>query len=233
MADKIKVLAGGAVRVAVVTVTEAFGKSTGTEIELDFATAPVATEKIESGGDYDVAIVSDAVTDRCTKAGLLLGNPQVRVGSIPSCVVVRGGVPHPDLSTVDSFCEAIRNASAVIFNVASSGIYIEKLMDKLGLADEIADKVERTPTGNAVMARLEKGSGDHEIGFGQRTEILRSKENGADVELVGALPDEIGNMTTFVASPLAKTSNAETATNLVRFFDSPEARKLISAAGLV
>jgi molybdate transport system substrate-binding protein len=233
LTKKIKVLAAGACRNAVVSITEAFSKSSGIGIDIDFATAPVTREKIGRGdGKFDALITAESITEEYLKSGIINADPIIPLGAIASCVVVRGGVPHPDISTVETFCDALGTASAVIFNVASSGIYIESLIEKLGLKEEIADRAERAPTGSAVMERIASGAGDKEIGFGQMTEILRVKATGMNIDLVGPLPSEIANMTTFIASTLATTQLPDEASTLVEFIATSEAKKLIHEAGL-
>ena len=119
MARKIKVLAAGACRNAVVNITEAFSKSSGIGIDIDFATAPVTREKIGRGdGVFDTLIAAESITEEYLNSGIINADPIIPLGSIASCVVVRGGVPHPDISTVETFGDALVNASAVIFNVA-------------------------------------------------------------------------------------------------------------------
>jgi molybdate transport system substrate-binding protein len=233
LAKNIKLLAAGACRNAVVNTTEAFSKLTGIGIDIDFATAPVTREKIGRGdGKFDTLIAPESITEEFLRSGVINTRPITPLGSIASCVVVRGGVPHPDISTVETFCDALGNASAVIFNVASSGIYIESLIKKLGLTEEIADRAERPATGHAVIERIATGTGDKEIGFGQMTEILRVKKAGMNVDLVGPLPNEIANMTTFIASTLATTQLPVEASKLVEFIATSEAKKLIHEAGL-
>ena len=96
----------------------------------------------------------------------------------------------------------------------------------------MADRAERPTTGLAVIERIATGTGDKEIGFGQMTEILRVKKTGMNIELIGPLPSEIANMTTFIASTLATTQLPDEASKLVEFIGTSKAKKLIHDAGL-
>jgi molybdate transport system substrate-binding protein len=233
MANKIKIIAAGACRIAVLETTKSFTQATEIDTEIEFMTAPAMREKIVgSSHGFDAVIGADAVTKSFIESGLMKPETTVTLGAIASSIVVRDGVAHPNIATVDDFCATIRDASAVIYNVASSGIYIEKLMETLGLADEIAGRTERAPTGAALLERIAAGKGDKEIGFGQMTEILRVKNSGVKVDLVGPLPAEIGNMTTFIASAFVNAQSPEEAERFVSFIGTKEARRLIHKAGL-
>ena len=232
MARKLNLLSAGACRNAVLAATEAFSAAEDIPVETTFVTAPVMRETIATGDHgYDAVIGAEAVINSFLETGNLQDAPVERLGAIASSVVVRDGTPHPDISTVEAFCETLRKASAVIYNVASSGIYIEKLMAELGLADEIAERTERTPTGAAVMERIGAGTADNEIGFGQMTEILRVKGTGVNVDLVGPLPDAIANMTVFFACVASGAAHEAEATALVEFLAGETAKRLIREAG--
>lgn len=233
MARKLNLLSAGACRNAALAATEAFSAAEDIPVETTFVTAPVMRETIATGDHgYDAVIGAEAVINSFLETGNLQDAPVERLGAIASSVVVRDGTPHPDISTVEAFCETLRKASAVIYNVASSGIYIEKLMAELGLADEIAERTERTPTGAAVMERIGAGTADNEIGFGQMTEILRVKGTGVNVDLVGPLPDAIANMTVFFACVASGAAHEAEATALVEFLAGETAKRLIREAGV-
>ncbi|HAA91994.1 MAG TPA: hypothetical protein DCE33_06080 [Rhodospirillaceae bacterium] len=233
MTNELKLLSAGACRNAVLKTTEAFTAEHDIPIDITFVTAPAMRETIAaSDHGFQALVGAEAVVNSFLDAGSLQPDPFERLGAIASSVVVRDGTPHPDISTVETFCESIRNASAVIYNVASSGIYIEKLLDDLGLAKDIAERTERTPTGAAVMDRIGAGTAANEIGFGQMTEILRVNGTGVKVDLVGPLPDAIANMTIFFAGVVAGAENNATATAFVEFLAGDTAKALIREAGL-
>lgn len=139
MEKDINLLAAGACRNAVLAATEAFTAESSITVETTFVKAPVMRETVGAQGHgFDAVVGAEAVVESFRKKGLLRAEPMERLGAIASSVVVREGTPHPGISTVDAFCETIRNARAVIYTIASSGIYIEKLMPDLGLEDDIA-----------------------------------------------------------------------------------------------
>ena len=86
----------------------------------------------------------------------------------------------------------------------------------------------RYPDAGAVMEHLLKGKG-REIGFGPITEILLYKDKG--LRLVGPLPAEIQNYTSYTAVPMTGMPNKAVAEAFVRFLAGP-GKPLLVAAGI-
>src|SRR5258708_32100526 len=78
------------------------------------------------------------------------------------------------------------------------------------------------------MEHVLKGKG-REIGFGPVTEILQHREKG--LKLVGPLPPEVQNYTSYSAAPMTAAANAEPAKAFVRYLGSPESKALFVGAG--
>ena len=120
-------------------------------------------------------------------------------------------------------------ADSIVFNRASTGIYLENLLKKMGIYDQILSKTTRYPDAGAVMEHLLAGKG-REIGFGPITEILLQREKG--LKLVGPLPADVQNYTSYSAAPMAGSAAPELARAFVRYLGSPESRALLVAAGI-
>jgi molybdate transport system substrate-binding protein len=90
-------------------------------------------------------------------------------------------------------------------------------------------KTVRPPDGAGVMERLRQGHG-REIGFGAATEILLFRDKG--VRLVGPLPADIQNFTTYLASASTAGPNPEGAQAFLAFLASEPARALMRGNGV-
>lgn len=226
----IGILSAGAPKLGIGRCATAFGRKTGHKIDIAFATAPALRERMERGeAAADILVAPVPHMKDYIRLGQIVPGTDVVVGSVTAGVAARSGAALPDLSSVESFRQALLDADTVLYNTASSGQYIEQLLDRLGLADALASKTERFPTGSAVMVRLSQGSAAREIGFGQITEIRRF---GDGVILAGALPEEIGKRTTYAAGLLAEANANQAARALLSFMASDEARRIYAEAGL-
>ena len=115
---------------------------------------------------------------------------------------MKEGAPKPDVSTVEAFKRALLAAKSVAYidpaSGGSSGIYIDKLLERLGIADQIRPKAKLKKGGHVADLIV---SGEAELGLHQISEIVPVK--GA--ALVGPLPKEIQNTTTYAAGLSAST----------------------------
>jgi molybdate transport system substrate-binding protein len=123
----------------------------------------------------------------------------------------------------------VLQADSIVFNRASTGIYLENLFKKLGIYEQILPKTTRYPDAGAVMEHVLAGKG-REIGFGPVTEILLHRDKG--LKLVGPLPADIQNYTSYSAAPMTGSANAEGARAFVRWLGGAESKALFSAAGV-
>jgi molybdate transport system substrate-binding protein len=153
----------------------------------------------------------------------------VDVGRVGMGVVVRPGAPVPDISTADAVKRTVLEAESIAFNRASSGLYFEGLLKKMGVYEQVEPKAARYATGAQVMEHVLKGKG-REVGFGPITEILQYKDKG--LRLVGPLPSEIQNLTAYVAVPMSAGANKALAGEFARFLGGSVGRRLFVAAGI-
>ena len=94
---------------------------------------------------------------------------------------------NPNIDSPADVREAILKADCVLYNEATSGIYIQKMIKVLGIANQVKNKTERYPSAAALMESVGTGQGN-EIGFGQIPAIRRFSGHGVGV--VGPLPQE-------------------------------------------
>ncbi|MEX2449908.1 MAG: substrate-binding domain-containing protein [Rhodospirillales bacterium] len=227
----LNVLSGGAVKRGIAGVAKAFEKENGCTVTIQFATAPAMREKVEknvTGADVIVAPVPSM--KKFEDQGKVMKGTPIVAGSVMAGVVVKDGAKEPDLSSAASLKQDILDAEGLVYNQASSGIYIEKMIEGLGIADRVAAKTVRTPTGGGVMEHLIESSSRNEIGFGQITEIIVFKGKG--VHLVGPLPKELENLTTYAAGVLRDAEDADLAQRFVSFIKTPAARAAFEATGV-
>jgi molybdate transport system substrate-binding protein len=225
---EISVLSAGAVQPGLVKVIDAFRHETGHEVKVAFATAPAILKRVD-GETPDVVIAPPAVLDELVNAGKATPADRVTVGRIGVGVMVRDGAPQPKIATVDEFKQALLGAESVVYNQASTGIYLEKLFERLGIAEHLKTKTVRYPDATGVLEHICKGKGG-EIGLGATTVIIEGESKG--LKFVGPLPPEIQNYTIYAATMVNAGSASEAAREFVRYLTAPVAQKVFAAAGI-
>lgn len=227
-AAEITVLSGGAIEPGLKAAAAAFEKQTGHKVNITFNTTPQMTKRVAAGDTFDVIIAPPAAVKTFAAAGRVDAGG-VDVGRVGSGVAVRPGAPVPAIATADDVKKAVLEAESIVFNTASTGIYFENLLKKWGIYEDIKGKAVRYTTGAEVMKHALKGKG-REVAFGPITEILLEKEHG--LVLVGPLPAEIQNYTSYIAVPMSAGSQKAVAQELVKFLGGPAGKPLFVAAGI-
>jgi molybdate transport system substrate-binding protein len=227
-AAEITVLSGGAIEPGLKAAAAAFEQETGHQIEITFNTTPQMRKRVDDGDTFDVIVAPEDAVAEFTKAGKAEGGG-VGVGRVGSGVAVRPGAPMPAIASADDLRKAVLDADSIVFNRASTGLYIEKLLKEWGVYSQIEGRAVRYSTGAEVMAHVLKGKG-REIGFGPITEILLAKDRG--LILVGPLPPAIQNYTSYTAALLTAGTQKQVARAFVAFLGGPVGRRLFVSAGI-
>jgi molybdate transport system substrate-binding protein len=228
-AAEIKVLAAGGMRPGLNAAAKMFRDKTGVEVKFTYE-PPVDLGKRVAGGEVaDVIVSSPAIVADLAKAGKVAPDTQMRLGRVGVGVVIREGAPVPDVSGVQALKTALIDAEAVVYNTASSGAYIDGMLKKVGVFDQIQGKLVRLWDGTAVMHHLMEGKG-REFGFGGITDILGYRDQG--LRLVGPLPAEIQNYANYSAAVIAAAPDAEAAHAFLTYLASPDGRALFVANGI-
>ena len=225
LATEINVLSGAAVEPGLVTAADLFRERAGHSVKITFATTPEIRRLIGAGATPDVVIAPHGALDELVKSGTVDGAARVSLGRVGVGVVIRDGAPKPDISTTDALKRAVLDADAVIYNRASSGLYVEGLLQRLGLAEHIQSKTKRY-SGTDMVEPLANGKGK-EIGFMPVAQILNCRGRG--LRLVGPLPADVQNYTRYAAEPAPKS---EGGLAFVRFLGTAEVKRIFASAGI-
>jgi molybdate transport system substrate-binding protein len=227
-APALTVLSAGAVEPGLVAAVAAFQRDTGRTVTVTFNTAPEIRARIDGGEVFSVLVAPPAVLGELAKTGKL-GAERADLGRVGLGVAVRDGAPVPDIASADALRQSVLAAESLVFNRASTGIYFEGLLKKIGIYAQVEPKTTRYADGEAVFEHVLKGKG-REIGVGAITEILLFREKG--LRFVGPLPADVQNYTAYVAAPMTGGAGAEAARTLVAFLGSPSGKAHFTAAGI-
>jgi molybdate transport system substrate-binding protein len=228
-AAEIKVLAAGGMQPGLNAAARVFRDRTGIEARFTYEPPADLGKRVAGGEAADIVVSSPPVIADLTKTGKVLADGQMHLGRVGVGVVAREGAPLPDISSTQALKGSLIAAEAVVYNTASSGTYIDGMLKKLGVFDQIQGKLIRLWDGTAVMHHLMEGK-IREFGFGGITDILLYRDRG--LRLVGPLPAEIQNYANYSAALIAAAPNAEGAKAFIGYLASPDGRALFLANGI-
>ena len=233
-AVELRVLSAGAVEPGMRPALAAFERASGHTVAISFAAAPALRAALRAAPVADVIVAPQAALDDLAASGADVG-ARAPIGKVGVGVAVRSGVEPPDVASAEALKAALEGAERVVFNRASTGVIVEQMLQRLGVADAVNAKADRVADGASVMRRLLAGTSSREFGFAAMTEIALFRDQG--IRLVGPLPSSLQNTTTYVAvawpglrQPDAARADAVAA--LIRQLQGPDARSQFASAGI-
>lgn len=206
-----------------------FEKGTGHKVELMNDTAGALERRIMAGEAFDVAVITPGRIKTLIEKGKVSPGSAANVAKVGIGVAVRDGSRKPDIGSVDAFKAMLLSAKSVAYidpmAGGSSGIYFDKLIEKMGIADAVRAKAKLKRGG--YVADL-VASGEAEVAIHQISEILPVK----GVTLVGPLPAEVQNFTTYTASVGVAARDAGASKALVEFLAGPALDEALKSRGM-
>ena len=228
-AAEIKVLSAGAVEPGLHAFEKLAKEQTGHDLKIQFNTAPQIAKRLAAGEVYDILISPPAAISAAAKDGKVLADTRVPIGRVGAGIIVRASAPSPDVSSVDALKKALLGADSIVYNTASSGLYLDTLFAKMGILDQLKPKTTRYADGASVMEHVIKGKGN-EIGFGAITEIKLYEAKG--LKLVAPLPADVQNYTSYEAAVMTGAPAAEAARAVLKVLATPAGKAAFVSAGV-
>jgi molybdate transport system substrate-binding protein len=228
-AAEIKVLASVALTAALNELAPQYERTTGNKLSLGYSLVADIRKRVLEGETADVIILSRPVMDELLKQDKIAPGSIADVAGIAVAVTARAGAPKPDIGSADALKRSLLAAKSIVYADPAkgglSGVYFARVLDRLGIADQMKSKTILVPGDQSadVVAK-----GEAEIGVAQTSEIIPV----AGAQLVGPLPGDLNLVTVFSAGLGAGTKMPEAATSYVKFIIGPTAAPVLKARGM-
>lgn len=228
-AAELKVFSTIAVQGALEAVAPKYEKQSGDTLSITWGTAAALAKRVQSGESADVLILTPSLLEALVKEDKAA--PGITpVASSGVALVVQRGAPKPDISTPDAFKQAVLNAKSIAYSDpaagGASGVYVAKLLDRLGIADAVKAKTKHPPAGGNAAVLV--ASGEAELAIQQTPEVMAAQ----GIDIVGILPGDLNNVTMFAAGIGKTTQQKAAAEAFVKFLKTPEAANVFKMRGL-
>ena len=227
---ELKVYSTIGVRSAAEQLFSQFEKASGHKLMVIWGTAPMLVKRIEDGETADVLILSRAAIDALGKLGKVGAGSEVSLASSGVGIAVKAGAPKPDISTPEALKRTLLNARSIAYSEPSaggaSGVYFAKLIERMGIAEEMKPKTRYPPAGGFSASLLI--TGEAELAVQQKPELMHV--DGA--EIVGLLPGDLNVMTEFAAGITPDSKHADIGKALIAFLRTPAAKAAFRVKGL-
>jgi molybdate transport system substrate-binding protein len=145
-------------------------------------------------------------------------------------VTVRAGEPLPDIASAGALCSTLRAAEGVFIpdpHKATAGIHFARVLDTLGIRNEVESRLQTYPNGATAMRKLAHAKGTRLLGSTQVTEI----NNTPCVVLAGLLPREFELATVYSVGVCAGGTRLDAARRFIAVLTGDASRALRMKAG--
>jgi molybdate transport system substrate-binding protein len=226
----LKVLSGGAALGLVTALAPSFERETGCAIDGTFDAVGSILRRLRDGAPADVLILTAKLIADLTESGEVAAGSARDVGTVRTSVAVRTGDPAPAIATAAELRAALLDADEIHVpdpQQATAGIHVMKVLDRLGIAEEVRARLRPHPNGATAMHALATSTAARPIGCTQVTEILATP----DLTLVGPLPPGSELATVYTAAVASRSTRPAEAAALIALLTGDAARESRVRAG--
>jgi molybdate transport system substrate-binding protein len=228
----LNILGGGAVHGLVTSLAPKFKALTGFDIEGEFGAVGTMADKLRKGTPADIVVLTAAIVARLAEETRVVSASIADVGRVETAIAVRAGDPQVAITDAARLREALLAADAIFvpdLGASTAGIHVAKILQQLGIADEVTDRLKIFPNGATAMRSLAETRVARPIGCTQSTEIISTP----GVVLSGPLPPGCELSTMYTAAVTKLAANAAQAEILIDLLIGPEQREARERAGFL
>ena len=207
-----------------------FEAQSGVTVASTFAAVGSLRDKVLAGEPADVLIVTPAIITTLDAQHKVHAGSRVDLGRVGGGLAVKAGTPPPAIGTADEFKQALLDADEVYYAdpaVATAGAALMKVVDTLGIGDQVRAKGHLAAGGKEAMQQMARSTAARAVGVTQISEILSVPE----VMLVGEYPGDLQVKTTYSAIIIEGSTRLDDAQKLIQFLSGAEFQARLAKSG--
>jgi molybdate transport system substrate-binding protein len=229
-AAEIKVLSAIGMQSAMENLGPKFERMSSHTLAITYDSLGGVVKRVQGGEPADVLVIPQQGIDEVVKDGKAAAGNVTVIARSGLGVAVRKGAPRLDISSVDAFKRALLAAKSITYPDpkfgGASGVQSAKVLDRLGIADDVKSKTVFLPQAGPIGIVV--ANGEAELGLDQ-TQLLAPT---AGVDVVGQVPSELQDVIAFSAAIMANARDPAASKAFVEFLRTPEAAMVIKAKGM-
>jgi molybdate transport system substrate-binding protein len=228
----LNILSGGAAQGLVANLAPKFKALTGHNIQGEFGAVGAMANKLRGGTPADIVVLTAAMISDLAREKLVVRTSIADIGLVETAIAVRTGDPRVAVKDAAALRDALLAADAIFVpdtKASTAGIHVAKVLQQLGIADKVADRLKVYPNGATAMRHLAASAAVRPIGCTQSTEIISTP----GVTLSGSLPPGCELSTMYTAAVTARAAGATQAQVLIDLLTDADQRELRKRAGFV
>ena len=221
---ELKVLAGGSMTASLKEIAPKFEATSGHKLDITFAATPELI-KMATSAPFDLGVVPVDVMKNDDARAKFSGTP-ANIARVGYGVVVKAGAAKPDVSTPEALAATLLKAQSIaVFPASAAGAFVQKAFERLGVAEQIKDKLKVQAAPGGIPQSVAKG--DAELGV-----FLTNVLIAPGVELAGTFPGDLQQDLVFTGAVATGSKDAAAAKAFLDYLKTPEAVAVIKAKGM-
>ena len=228
-AAEIRLLSAASMRTVYNEIISDFERASGHKVIIRYGTMGAITGRVMDGEAADLVVSSPKSMLSLVKHGRIDADSQVALAKTGVGIVVSAGTPKPRIASSEDLKTALLAATTVVYadpaGGGAAGIHIARVIEKLGISEQLKPKTKLGAGGDVTEITLAQGDGA--LGLTQASEIVGK----AGAEFL-ALPDELQNYTGYTAGTPTGAKPSEAVAAFIEFLKSPAATAAMKAKGM-
>ncbi|MGF6530444.1 molybdate transport system substrate-binding protein [Paraburkholderia sp. GAS206C] len=228
-AADVVVFSAAAMKGALENLPEQYLAASGDHVRLVYGTAGQIHDRAVSGQAFDLVILPPKQLADLAARHLVTEDSEKDIARVRLGLAVKTGAALPGIADEHAFAKVLLDAPSIGMadpaTGATSGVYLAKLIDRLGLGDKVGPKIKYYPEGQTAMEAIARD--EVSVGLGQISEI--KPVHG--VTLVGPIPEDLQLKTTYAAGTSVSSGSPDGARKLLTWLSGPAAQASLKANG--
>jgi len=195
----------------------AWQERAGAAVAIDSVGGVDAAKRVQAGEAFDVVILAADAIGKLAAAGRIVDGSVTDLVRSGVAIAVPRGAARPDIGSEEALRRAVLAAPTVGYATGPSGVALQQLFARWGIAEAIQSRLVQAPPGVAVGSLVARG--EVALGFQQLSELMHLD----GIEVVGSMPPELAIVTTFTGAVCSASTQPDAARALLDFIRSPAA----------
>jgi molybdate transport system substrate-binding protein len=196
---------------------DAWRQQSGVDVALESVGGVEAAKRVDAGEAFEFVVLAADAIEKLAIAGRVVAGSRVDLARSGVAIAARQGAALPAIHSEEALRHALLAARSVGYSTGPSGVALQRLFARWGIAGALAARLVQAPPGVPVGSLVARG--EVELGFQQLSELMHLE----GIAVIGPMPPGLEIVTTFSGAVCTAAAAPEAARALLDYVASPAA----------